>query len=162
MSSKKNNKLAIHADFSPYRYEVNERSNFSTKITKINPFVAKSLLESNCKRFRQNAIRENFNLKHETHLKKLIPITTVTIPTNTMKKERSCNQVLSFMPEPYLSTRSKTCMHLKKFKVFSSLRGPKTHFRHAQCHQRAGASTGSINIFQSTIFTVYEVVHQKT
>ena len=40
------------------------------KNPKINPFVVKSLLESNCKRFRQSAIRENFNLKLETQLKK--------------------------------------------------------------------------------------------
>ena len=53
------------------------------------------------------------------------------------------------------------CMHLKKFKVFSSLRRPETQFRHAQGRQRAGALTGSINIFQ-TIFTVYEVEYQKT
>ena len=31
--------------------------------------MVKSLLESNCKRFRQSAIRENFNLKAETQLK---------------------------------------------------------------------------------------------
>ena len=66
------------------------------------------------------------------------------------------------MSESYLRTRSMTCMHLKKFKVFSSLRRPETHFRHAQGHQRAGAVTGSINIFQSTIISVYEVEHQKT
>ena len=54
------------------------------------------------------------------------------------------------------------CMHLKKFKVFSSLRRPETHFKHAQGHQQVGASTGSINIFQSTIITVYEVLHRKT
>ena len=53
-------------------------------------------------------------------------------------------------------------MYLKKFKVFSSLRRPETHFRHAQGHQRAGALTGSINIFQSTTITVYEVEYQKT
>ena len=53
-------------------------------------------------------------------------------------------------------------MHLKKFKVFSSLRTPESHFKHAQGHQRAGALTGSINIFQGTIITVYEVEHQKT
>ena len=66
------------------------------------------------------------------------------------------------MSEPYLSTRSKTCMHLRKFKFRSILRWPATHVRHAQGHQRAGALTGSINIFQSTTFTVYEVEHQKT
>ena len=66
------------------------------------------------------------------------------------------------MSEPYLSTRSKTCMHLKKFKVFPSLRRPETHFRHAQGHQRASALTGSINIFQSTSIKLYEVLHRKT
>ena len=53
-------------------------------------------------------------------------------------------------------------MHLKKIKNLSSLRRPETHFRHAQGHQRAGALTGSINIFQSTTVTVYEVEYQKT
>ena len=57
---------------------------------------------------------------------------------------------------------SMTCMHLKNFKVFSSLRRPETHFRHAQGQHRAGALTGSLNIFQSTIITEYEVEHQKT
>ena len=55
-----------------------------------------------------------------------------------------------------------TCMHRKKFKVFYSLRRPETHFRHAQCHQRASALTSSTNIIQSTISTAYEVEHQKT
>ena len=55
-----------------------------------------------------------------------------------------------------------TCMHLKKFKVSSCLGGSETHFRHAQGHQRAGAATGSINIIQNTIITVYEEEHQKT
>ena len=50
----------------------------------------------------------------------------------------------------------------QKFKVYSSLRRPEPHFRHAQGHQRACALTGSIKVFQSTIITVYEVVHQKT
>ena len=66
------------------------------------------------------------------------------------------------MSEPYLSTRSKICMHLKKFKIFSSLRKPETHFRHVQGHQRACALTGSTNIFRNTIITECEVVHQKT
>ena len=40
------------------------------KIPKINPFVVKSLLESNCKGFRQSAIREKFNPKPEKQLQK--------------------------------------------------------------------------------------------
>ena len=66
------------------------------------------------------------------------------------------------MSEPYLSTKSMTCMHLKKFRVLSSLHRPETQFRHAQGHQRAAALTSSINTFESTIITVYEVEHQKT
>ena len=53
-------------------------------------------------------------------------------------------------------------MHLKKSKVSSNLRRPETHFRQAQGHQRSGALTGSINIFQSTTITVYEVEYQMT
>ena len=79
--------------------------------------------------------------------KKLIPIREATIPINKMKQKRSCNQFPSFMSDSYLSTGSMTCMHLKKFKVFSSLRRPQTHCRHAQGHPGAGASTGSIGIF---------------
>ena len=66
------------------------------------------------------------------------------------------------MSESCLSTKSNTSMHLKNFKVFSSLRRLETHQRHAQGHQRACAISGSINIFQSTTITVYEVEHQKT
>ena len=43
---------------------------FQQENPKINPLVVKSLLESNYKRFRKSAIRENFNLKPETQLKK--------------------------------------------------------------------------------------------
>ena len=124
--------------------------------------MTKSLLESNCKRLRQSAIRENFNLKPETQPKKIIPLTEATIPINTMKQKRSCNEFPSFMSAPYFSTRSKTCMHLKKFKVFSSLRRPETRFRHVQGHQEASTSTGSTNIIPNTFFTVYEVEYQNT
>ena len=55
-----------------------------------------------------------------------------------------------------------TCMHLKKSNAFSNLRLPEPHFMHAQGHLWAGALTGSINVFQSTISTVYEVEHEKT
>ena len=62
-----------------------EKAIFQQKDPKMNSFVVKSLLESNCKRFRQSAIRENFNLKAETQLKKLIPRTEATIPINSLK-----------------------------------------------------------------------------
>ena len=101
-----------------------------------------------------------WNLKH--CWKKHIPITEATIAIKTMKWKRSCNQFPSFMSKAYLSTRSKTCMHFKSFKVFSSLRRLETHFRHAQGHQQPSALTVSANIFRSTIITVYEVLHRKT
>ena len=50
----------------------------------------------------------------------------------------------------------------QKFKVISSLPKPEIHLRRAQGHRRAGALTGSNDLFQGTIITVYEVVHQKT
>ena len=70
MSSKKNNYWAIFAEFSPHRYEVNEGSHFPKRNPNTNPFVVKSLLESNSKRLRPSALREKFNLKPETHVKK--------------------------------------------------------------------------------------------
>ena len=53
-------------------------------------------------------------------------------------------------------------MHLKNFKAFSSLRRPETQMRHVQSQQKPNASTGSINIIQSTVIKVYEVEQQKT
>ena len=70
MSSTNKNNWAILADFSPYRYEVNDGSHFPKKNHKVDPFVVKSLLEPSWKLFRQSAIGENVNLKHETQLKK--------------------------------------------------------------------------------------------
>ena len=47
--------------------------------------MVKSFLESKCKRFRQSAMRENFNLKPETQHKKLFLKTEATTPINTVK-----------------------------------------------------------------------------
>ena len=69
---------------------------FPTKITKMNALVVKSLLESNCDRFRKSAIRENFNLKPETQLKKkLIPITDATTPISIQGSKREA--ITSFL-----------------------------------------------------------------
>ena len=57
--------ISVHTDM-----KSTEEAFFEQKNPKIDPFVAKSLLESNWKRFHQSAIRENFNLKHKTQLKK--------------------------------------------------------------------------------------------
>ena len=50
----------------------------------------------------------------------------------------------------------------RKIQTFSQLRGPETHIRHAQGHQRAGAILGSVITSQNTIITVYEVESLKT
>ena len=64
----------------------------------------------------------SWNLKHR---EKLIPITEATLAINTMKLKRSCSQFPSLKSEQYLSTRSKTCMHLKNFKFFLVFAGQK-------------------------------------
>ena len=66
------------------------------------------------------------------------------------------------MSEKQFSTRSKTCVNLKKVQVPSRLRKPDKHFRQGGRPPRAGALTGSINIIQNTVITVYEVESQKT
>ena len=56
--------ILVHADM-----KSTKRSIYQQKKTKINPFVIKSILESNCKRFRKSTVRENFRLKPETQMK---------------------------------------------------------------------------------------------
>ena len=100
---------------------------FSNKNPEINPFVAKSLLESNCKRFRKSAIRGNFNLKPETEMKKLIGTNDSTFFTNTAEMKGSCIQFSSFMFYQLLSTRFQRCLYLEKVKsVFQSLQASNT------------------------------------
>ena len=108
MSSKKINNLAFLANFSPYRHKVNERSHFPTKNFKINPFVVKSFLESNCNRSGKSAIPENFNQKLETQLKKTHSNNGGNSTYQKKKVNGSCYQFPSFMSEPYLRTRSMT------------------------------------------------------
>ena len=53
--------ILVHTDMKSTKEAI-----FQQKNTEINPFVVKSLMESNCKRFGESAIRENFNLKPQT------------------------------------------------------------------------------------------------
>ena len=50
----------------------------------------------------------------------------------------------------------------QKVQIFSSLRQPETQFRCLQRHHWASALTGSTNVIQNTIITVYEVESQKS
>ena len=58
----------ILAVFSPCRYDDNEARPTPTETPQLNPFVVKSVLESNCKLFRKSGIRENFNLKPDPRM----------------------------------------------------------------------------------------------
>ena len=124
--------------------------------------MVKSFSETNCKRFRRSALRENFILKRETQLKRI----HYNNGGNYTQQYNGVNEKLSPVSFIYVWTilqHQVNDMNVsQKFQGFSSLRRPETHFTHAQGHKRAGALSGSINIFQSTIITVYEVEHQKT
>ena len=73
--------ISVKADM-----KLTKRGIFQQKNSKNNAVVVKSVLDSNCKRFRDTAaMRENFNLKPETKMEKLIPTTKATIHINTMK-----------------------------------------------------------------------------
>ena len=63
------------------RYEAYSNKKNSEK----NAVVVKSVLDSDCKRFRDTAMRKNVNLKPETQMEKLIPTTEATILINTRK-----------------------------------------------------------------------------
>ena len=95
------------------------------KTLKINPFVVKSVLESNWKWLNKSATRDIFYLKPDLQMKKLIFGNDALIFTNTTKWKRSCLIFLSFMSEQCLNTRSETLMHLKNFKNFQAAAGQK-------------------------------------
>ena len=66
------------------------------------------------------------------------------------------------MSEQYLSTRSETCMHLKKLNFFL-VSASQIHISGTQQgHQRAGALLGSLVVIQKTFTAVNGVEHQKT
>ena len=72
----------IHTD------KTTKRGPFRKKDSKINPFVVKSILEPNCKRFSKNAIREIFSLIPDPYTKKLNTFNQATILTKTMEKKK--------------------------------------------------------------------------
>ena len=85
MSSEEKQARTSHADFSPCSNGDNETRHFLEKKPKINPFVIKSLLESNRKRFRKSVIRKNIKLKHGPQIEKLITTNEAIVFAKTMK-----------------------------------------------------------------------------
>ena len=57
--------ISVHADMN-----LTIRGLFQPRNCKNFPFVVKSIWESNCKRFRNTVIRENFNIKPDRQMKK--------------------------------------------------------------------------------------------
>ena len=162
MLSSKMKFWAVHAKFSPRRHEVDETRLNLRKIPKLSQPCSK-FFGNQLQKFRSKCNTRKFRSKTwNTANTKIHPLAETTIPIKTMKKKTSSKHFAAFLSEPYFTTSSMTCIHLEKFKVFSSPRQPETHFRHAQGHQRGSSLTGSINIFQSTVITVCEVEHRKT
>ena len=92
---------------------------FSNKKPKNQSIRGQSLLESNCIRFRQKAIRENFNLKHETQLKKLHSSNGDNY-THQYKEIKEKQQPISFIYVWTIFEHEVKDMYAsqKKFKVF--------------------------------------------
>ena len=125
-------------------------------------FLKKSVLESNCKCFRKKVIWENSNLKPEIQIKKAPSKNRGNYPVNRIKNKREAVTVFFHfcLNKIWAAGQTHVCKHMyatRKVHIFSSLPKPETHFRYLQRHHRASALTGSINVIQNTIFTVYEV-----
>ena len=117
-------KWALLADFSLCRYGDNESKPTPTKTLQFNPIVIKSVLESNCKLFRKNALRENFNLKLYPQMDKHFSNQRFNNTHQSTEQKEKCIQRPSFMSER-LRTRCKFCMHLQKFRCLPASDGQK-------------------------------------
>ena len=70
MSSKEKHKWRIPAVFSPFGYDDDETRHITSKKFASNPFVVKSVLEYNCKLFRDIAYEKTPNRKPDADLEK--------------------------------------------------------------------------------------------
>ena len=116
--------------------------------------MVKSVLDSNCKSFRDTVIRENFELIPETQIQ-------ITHSNNRGNCFHQHNEVkVKLQPVFFLYValifehQVKDMYASRKVHVFSSLRRPETLFWHGEGHQRASELTFSINIIQNAIVTV--------
>ena len=76
----------VQADMKSMKKAIFQQKNHGTS-----PFVIKSVLESNCKRFRDTAIREIFNWEPDPQMKKTHSNNEATLFTNTMNKSSVSN-----------------------------------------------------------------------
>ena len=124
MSSKEKEVWAILAQISPCRWEVNEKSHIPLENFKISPFVIKSVLKSNCKRFRKSAKRENFNQKPEAQKKE----THSNISANFTHQYKAVKENLNPLSFIYVWTifehQVKDMYASQKLQTLSNLRSP--------------------------------------
>ena len=161
MSSKEKQIWALQIIFLPCKNDGKQTRHILTKNSKVNPFVIKSVLESNCKRFRKRAIRKNFKPSHYPQTKKLIPTNEAAIFTDTRKQKTTLIPISSFIAEQFLSTSSKTRMRFRIFRSFSSFHQPEKQFRLLQCFFWASAAKASIEIVHIPFSAVRGVEHQQ-
>ena len=159
MSSKRKNfeQFLIQADM-----RSKKRGIFPSKNSKIHPFEVKSDLESNCKRFRNTALWDNFSQKTwPTDDNKVNRINDASIFTKTKKRKRSC---IPFLQDVWKNSEHQIRkMYASKIvPVFSIHRRPETYFQNAQGQQRASALICSIKEIRNTSNTAQEAQHQKT
>ena len=109
---------------------------YSEKHPKVSPFDIKSVSESYGKRFRDTKLRRNFNLKAETQIEKTHSKQWCNLIHQHNEITKYCIQVLSFMSEQQLTTKSKTCMHLKNFKSFLVFAGQKQISGKSRCNKK--------------------------
>ena len=90
----KRHKRAIHVDFSRYRYDNIETRPTPTKRIQFNPFVVKSVSESNCK----ISVKMQYDRTSTSYLTRRwnmnLPFSDATILTKIMNKEISVYKVL--------------------------------------------------------------------
>ena len=90
----KKHKRAIHVDFSRYRYDNIETRPTPTKRIQFNPFVVKSVSESNCK----ISVKMQYDRTSTSYLTRRwnmnLPFSDATILTKIMNKEISVYKVL--------------------------------------------------------------------
>ena len=104
----------------------------------------------NCNRFRNTALRQNFNLQTDWQKKK----TQSNKQRSYIHQYKEVKEKLNPISFIYVWTtfehQVQDMYDLKKFNFFYSTPRLEIQFRHQQGHQRAGALTGSIHIIKNT------------
>ena len=135
----------------------------SCKSPKINTIMIKSVLESNSKRSRKRSVQQNCNVIQNVEIKNIVSLKKAPIFTKTMKWKRTFLPLLLFTSDQNVSTTSsKTWVHLKMFKFFSSFHQPKNWSQSQRSYFCAGAVTTSSKIYQNRFIAVKGVEYKKT